>query len=319
MKLENIRCRGCNNKIKKILLRGIYPEDGDPTEVKDVLIDCLYETIDENNTVSETECLGPTLINIDTSPVEWLQNIIKCFPQPGIPISVIKDENEPVILGFSHNGKDYEGKTTFSCSIVNTDNKNQRITYYEIELHDGRALIIQVANIGDINASPESWLLGEIEESDRPRPESLPGKNCNKNKDYNIWAYKIVYEIENLLQEIVDKKFTDTDSLLKSIKGEKETLYQSLQRKKNTEESKQLKKLNLPLIAYMDWSEWINLFDSKWEQIFQFPNNFEAKKSFKQLLEQVQPSRNKVAHMREVGLEDIKLLQQSYTKVKSLR
>jgi hypothetical protein len=191
------------------------------------------------------------------------------------------------------------------------------------------ALIYQREDIAlSMDSQPESWLLIEIEEGKTPYTKgNHTYPSAKKMGHYAMSAYMITYEIEHLFREIVSGKFPDIDNLLNNITvqkllNQKELLYEALRRKRDTEKSKLLDgslSSDLQLIDYMDWNDWIILFKEKWSDFFPFNNQPEAMKSFIRILEQTQPIRNKVAHMREVTSQDIESLRRTRDTIKSLK
>jgi len=298
-------------------------ENNDVFDIQQLWVGCYFKKQDEqgdiiNDPTCFDSCEGATLIDVETTPVEWIKNIVNCLPKTGAPITVVRDENESVILGFSYEGNDYECiNTKLSCTLLDPVDRKRRITYYQVETTTGEALIIHIKNLRDFTEEPESWMLYDIMGS------STVSASLGKKQDNTVFAYRIVFEIENMLRKIVSSKFPDTDTLFKSIdvtfNDKKKSLYETLKKKKDIEAAKLLAEPNTPLIEYMDWSNWIEIFEQQHKILFSnFSNSFEAMKSFKNYLEQIQPVRNKVAHMREVEIEDIKTLRQAGKRIQQL-
>ena len=316
--IEDIVCPECQQK-GSLLIFGIHESDDNIEICSEVDLVCTNDIGDIGG------CgMGMSIIDDESSPIDWVQRIAKYFPKSKDPIEVNKDENEPIILGFSYNGKNYDPiRTVFSCNQVE---ENISKTWYVLELSDGRALIQQIEDFNlTLGSQPEKWFLIELREGKTPYSKADIKHNISIN--YATPAYRILWEIENAFREIITNKFPDSDNLLKTITvskpdGRRETLYDNLSRKKGTEESRLLiisQAQQMEQIDYMDWSDWITLFDDKARDLFsQFPNIGEAKKTIIRIIEEIQPIRNKIAHMRGVTMGDIDALRKAREKVNAL-
>jgi len=271
---------------------------------------------------------GDSIVDAFQSPVDCVKDLVATFsPTKGDPIIAEPDGEKQVVKSFDYNNKHYECKTTFLCSIPNRS--GYRITWYLVVFSGGEALLQRRENIS-IESELDTWLLAEINENvETPRPSKQIPPGQIDSLRYIVSGYRILYEIENIFRDLVLQKFPDIEKLFKEIQvskppdNGKEILYDTLLRKKGIEESRLLiasPQDLIQLIDYMDWGDWITLFDRKWNGFFgdRFSNQYVAKESFINILKEIQPIRNKVAHMRDVTVNDIELLRRAREKVKSL-
>jgi len=308
MELKDLVCSECNKKGGLLLFA---------PDIEEVVSNVMLLCMEGGNCDS---CgIGKTIVDDNSSPVEWVQRIINYFPVSGESIKVNKDEKEPVILGFSYRGKSYDQiKTIFSCSRVNQE--GVRETWYLISLSDGMALIQQREDITlETDSQPETWLLIEIETGKTPsiKKDIVPSRPIN----YVLPAYRILYEVEGLFRSLISNRFTDGDSFFRTVTieraGQQQTLYNISSQRKQQEGSESYTPLKgVSLIDYIDWSEWIDLFRQKWVNLF--PNKEGLRNRFITMLDECKAVRNKVAHMRPVTLQDIELLRKTRQNIKDL-
>ncbi len=293
---------------------------------------------------------GSSAINIEDSPVDCVLDLIESyFPSKGDDgIKVEPDKEEPIIHSFDYKGKHYgECKTTFSCSIPEPGNSEYRITWYLVEFPRGKALLKHMENSSK-QAEPDTWQLVDIDIDiekeyifgpedetgvctaigEQPRPKEFLPSHSIEPVRYAIDAYKILYEVENLLRDLITTTFpaNELEEMLKRVTfsgdgNKRESVYDRVSRRKETEQSKDLSR-GSPLIEYIDWGEYIEVFRQKWDVLSRnkWPNNEEAKKGFIAKLEAAQLSRQKVAHMRSgITRDDIDLLRKAKETVQKLQ
>ncbi len=337
MALKGFKCPNCGGSPMQIGAN-YGSENKEPQILSDIQLFCYHRNVGCG--------YGDTFIlNIEDSPVDCVLRLIQSyFSSKGEPI-VPPDKEEPIIHSFDYKGKNYgECITKFSCTMPEPGNSNYRITWYLVEFPHGEALLQHRENIL-IQTEPDSWLLVDIDTDDiifgpededgltpvigeRPRQKgSLPSHSIEPVK-YAIDAYKILYEIEQLLRELITTTFPDNelDEMLKGVTfssdgNKRESVYDRVSRRKETEQSKGLSR-GAPLIEYIDWGEYITVFRKEWNVLShnKWSHDEEAKKGFIAKLEEAQLSRQKVAHMRSgITRDDIDLLKRAKETVQKLQ
>ena len=252
---------------------------------------------------------GDFVIDSGQSPVDCVKDLVTLyFPQKGEPLRVEKDEKEPDIISFNYRNTNYgDCKTIFSCSIPDSNDSNWRVTWYWVKFEKGEALLQHRQNI--IESEPDIWLLADISMDAVIPPPLSPGHILVSQESgsvkYAVMAYRILYEIENLLRRIIITVFPNNkiEEVLKNTacgsKDKNESVFDRVSQRKKQEQSIFLSQKNVSLIEYIDWQEYIEIFRQNKDDFFSgFPNRQEAMKRFISKLEETQSVRHKIAHMR---------------------
>lgn len=320
MNISNLKCPGCGRYGTTIVVGSHAQSDA---QFEGLGIDLsLY---------IELACpcgYGQIIVDVDTSPLEWIQNMFAYLSQVGELAKVKIDEETGNLLAFSYKNKHYEiAKTILSYSVPKPELPEYRNTFYLVEFQGGDALLKKEQGVPtDSNQQTVIvwFIIDHNVKPGTPIPHKLPARKLSSaylSRKYATECYLILYEIETLLRKLIEEKFPslELEDVLKTITissrdNKQENLLKKLQEAKKREQSECLDAvLNFPLVQYIEWWDLIEFIRQKWDVFF--PSKGAAKAAFIQDLQNIRIIRNKIAHMRELKREDIDSLKKVLEKL----
>jgi hypothetical protein len=322
MNINNLKCPGCGRYGTTIVV-GSHVQSGAQLEEPDSDFQVSFSI---ELACSCRDCgYGRTIIDVDTSPLEWLQNMFDYLPQVGEPVKVEVDEETGNLLAFIYKNKHYDiAKTILSHSVPKPESLEHRNTFYLVEFQGGDALLKKEEGVPtDSNQQAvDIWfIIDHYVKSGAPIPQKLPARKPSSaylSRKYATESYSILYEIETLLRNLIEQSFPDLGNAFKTVSisrsdNKQENLLKKLQEAREREQSECLDAvLNFSLIQYIEWWDLIEFVRQKWDVLF--PSKEAAKTAFIQDLQNIRGIRNKVAHMRALKREDIDSLKKTLEK-----
>lgn len=323
MNINNLKCPGCGRYGTSVVVSPRAqpgPQLGEPDIALSLDIelacDCGY---------------GQTIVDVDTSPLEWLQNIFDYLPQVGEPVKVEIDEETGNLLAFIYKNKHYDiAKTILSYSVPKPESPEHRNTFYVVEFQGGDALLKKEQGVPTVSNQQvvDIWFIIDHNVKEVvPIPDKLPDRKlplAYLSRKYAVKCYEALYDIETLLRKLIEQLFPDPDlenafrtANISRPGNKQENLLKKLQETREREQSECLDAvLNFPLIQYIEWGDLIEFIRQKWDVLF--PSKGEAKAAFTQDLKNIKGIRNKIAHMRELKREDMDSLKKALEKLEKI-
>ena len=123
---------------------------------------------------------GQVIVDVGTSPLEWIQNMFVYLPQVGEPVKVKIDEETGNLLAFIYKNKHYEiAKTILSHSVPKPESPDHRNTFYLVEFQSGDALLKkeQAVPIDSNQQTIDMWfIIDHNVKPGAPIPHKLPAR-----------------------------------------------------------------------------------------------------------------------------------------------